>query len=170
MLPMALLMGPVLGLRAKLGWERLLIIDLPLFSLATLAISGFYLVAQRELYPDWKRQIKYLPLLMAEGMGLCVNNTRAVLDGLVGHTSPFLRTPKYGVITGAQTRARHYGSRATLLVQAELAMAAYFAWMIHRPWTIGLYAGMPFLLLFLAGLLYTALASILQGGRRPVVG
>ncbi len=165
MLLMALLMGPVLGLRALLGWERLLIIDLPLFSLATLAISGFYLVGQRELYPDWRAQIKYLPLLMAVGMGLCINNTRAVVEGLVGHTSPFLRTPKYGVVTGAKTRAWHYGSRTTVLVLGELAMAAYFVWMIHKAVDIGLYAGLPFLLLFLAGFLYTSLASVLQGPR-----
>ncbi|MCC7262533.1 MAG: glycosyltransferase, partial [Candidatus Latescibacteria bacterium] len=170
MLLMALLMGPVLGLRALLGWERLLIIDLPLFSLATLAISGFYLVGQRELYADWKSQIKYLPLLMAMGMGLCINNTRAVLEGLVGHTSPFLRTPKYGVVAGSHRRVWHYSSRVPLLVLAELAMAAYFAWMIHQAWTIGLYAGLPFLLLFLAGFLYTGLASALPGWKRPLAG
>jgi cellulose synthase/poly-beta-1,6-N-acetylglucosamine synthase-like glycosyltransferase len=168
MLLMALLMGPVLGLRAQLGWERLLIIDLPLFALATLAISGFYLVAQRELYADWKRQIKYLPLLMAVGMGLCLNNTRAVIEGLAGHHSPFLRTPKYGVVGGKKEKRWHYGSRATLLVVGELAMAGYFAWMVHQAWDIGLYAGLPFLLLFLAGFLYTASASLLQGWRRPL--
>ena len=168
MLAMALLMGPVLGLRAQLGWERLLIIDLPLFSLATLAISGFYLVGQRELYADWKGQIKYLPLLMAMGMGLCINNTRAVIEGLAGHQSPFLRTPKYGVVGATRGRRWPYSSRATLLVLGELAMAGYFVWMIHRAWDIGLYAGLPFLLLFLAGFLYTGLSSALQGWRRPL--
>ena len=170
MLAMALLMGPVLSLRAHLGWQRLLIIDLPLFSLATLAISGFYLVGQRELYADWRGQIKYLPLLMAMGMGLCINNTRAVIEGLVGHTSPFLRTPKYGVMTGTSRRAWHYSSRTTLLVLAELAMAGYFALLVHQAWSIGLYAGLPFLLLFLAGFLYTGLASAFQGWGRPLSG
>ena len=163
MLAMALLMGPVLSLRAQLGWQRLLIIDLPLFSLATLAISGFYLVSQRELYADWRSQIKYLPLLMAMGMGLCINNTRAVIEGLVGHTSPFLRTPKYGVMAGTNRQTWQYSSRATLLVLGELAMAGYFALLVHQAWSIGLYAGLPFLLLFLAGFLYTGLSSALQG-------
>ncbi|MBI2504775.1 MAG: glycosyltransferase [Candidatus Latescibacteria bacterium] len=169
MLAMALLMGPVLSLRAQLGWERLLIIDLPLFSLATLAISGFYLVGQRELYADWKSQIKYLPLLMAVGMGLCINNTRAVIEGLVGHTSPFLRTPKYGVVGGGGQRGWQYSSRATLLVGGELAMAFYFALVVHQAWSIGLYAGLPFLLLFLAGFLYTGLASALEPIRKSAL-
>jgi cellulose synthase/poly-beta-1,6-N-acetylglucosamine synthase-like glycosyltransferase len=166
MLLMALLMGPVLGLRAQLGWERLLIIDLPLFSLATLAISGFYLVAQRELYPDWRQQIKYLPLLMALGMGLCINNSRAVVEGLVGHTSPFLRTPKHGGMGSGQGVGGFYGSRTNVLVVGEVVMAFYFAWMVHRAWDLELYAGLPFLLLFLAGFLYTSILSTLKTGRR----
>ena len=58
MLLMALLTLPVLSIRSQLGWQRLLIVDLPLFSFATLAISGFYLTSQRALYPDWKRQAR----------------------------------------------------------------------------------------------------------------
>ena len=75
MLLMALLTLPVLTVRSQLGWERLLIVDLPLFSFATVAVSGFYMASQKALYPDWKRQIKYLPLLMSIGMGMCINNT-----------------------------------------------------------------------------------------------
>ena len=105
MLLMALLTLPVLNIRTHLGWERLLIIDLPLFSFATMAISGFYLASQRALYPDWKRQIKLLPMLMAMGMSLCINNTRAVIEGWIGYETPFLRTPKYGVTNA--THAPH---------------------------------------------------------------
>ena len=50
----------------------------------------------------------------------------------------------------------------TLLVLAELGMAVYFALVVHRAWEVGLYAGLPFLLLFLAGFLYTGLSSALQ--------
>ncbi|SVC84874.1 uncharacterized protein METZ01_LOCUS337728, partial [marine metagenome] len=70
MLLMGLLTLPVLSIRSQLGWERIFIIDLPLFSFATMAISGFYIPSQRVLYPDWIRQIKYLPMLMAVGMSL----------------------------------------------------------------------------------------------------
>ena len=160
MLLMALLTLPVLAIRSQLGWERLFIIDLPLFCFATMAISGFYITSQRALYPDWKRQIKYLPILMAIGMSLCINNTRAVLEGLVGHESGFLRTPKYGV-TGArpQRQPRKYASRWTLLSLGELGMACYFAIALYHAWTTQLYLGLPFLLLFHVGFLYTGLLS-----------
>jgi cellulose synthase/poly-beta-1,6-N-acetylglucosamine synthase-like glycosyltransferase len=160
MLLMALLTIPVLSIRSQLGWERLFIIDLPLFSFATMAISGFYITSQRVLYPDWRRQIKYLPLLMAIGMSLCINNTRAVIEGLVGYQTDFLRTPKYG-LTGRrdQGQRRKYLSRWSLLSLGELGMALYFVVALYHAYATGLYLGMPFLLLFHAGFLYTGLLS-----------
>ena len=163
MLLMALLTVPVLGIRTHLGWERLLIIDLPLFSFATMAISGFYLTSQRVLYPDWKRQIKLLPMLMAVGMSLCINNTRAVLEGIIGHETAFLRTPKYGVTHAVRApQQRIYSSRRTALALGELAMAAYFAFALYQAWHTGLYMGLPFLLLFHTGFLYTGSLSSMQ--------
>ena len=157
MLLMSLLTLPVLSIRSQLGWERLLIIDLPLFSLATMTISGFYLASQRALYPGWKAQIKYLPLLMAIGLSLCVNNTRAVIEGLVGHQSGFLRTPKYGT-----EKKRKYTARRNWLALFELSMAAYLAFVLYRAWFSGLYMGLPFLLLFHTGFLYSGLLSTLE--------
>ncbi len=162
MLAMAILMLPVLTIRSQLGWQRLLIIDLPLFSMATLAVSGFYIVSQRALYLDWKKQIKFLPALMAIGISLCVNNSRGVLEGLVGHRGNFHRTPKYGVTGGQSAVGRKYAGKKTLLAVAEIAMAAYFVAVLHQAWSIGLYFGMPFLLLFHTGFLYTGLMSSLQ--------
>ena len=163
MLLMALLTLPVLSIRAHLGWKGLLIVDLPLFSFATMAISGFYIASQRALYDDWKAQIKYLPLLMALGMSLCINNTRAVVEGWIGHQSDFLRTPKYGVVTqGDGLRRRKYASQKHLLAFIELFMAAYFAVALYKAWTINLYFGLPFLMLFHTGFLYTGVMSTLQ--------
>ena len=163
MLLMGLLTLPVLTIRSQLGWGRFFIIDLPLFCFATMAISGFYLTSQRVLYSDWKRQIKYLPLLMAIGMSLCINNTRAVLEGLIGHQSEFLRTPKYG-FTGRKNHSpdRKYTSRWTLLSLGELSMALYFAITLYHAWSTELYLGLPFLLLFLIGFLYTGVLSTTQ--------
>ncbi|MBT4501204.1 MAG: glycosyltransferase [Gemmatimonadetes bacterium] len=162
MLLMALLTLPVLTVRSQLGWERLLIVDLPLFSFATVAVSGFYMASQKALYPDWKRQIKYLPLLMSIGMGMCINNTRAVLEGLIGHQSAFLRTPKYGLSNADRPRRRKYASPRTLLTLGELGMALYFLFVLYYAWSIELYLGLPFLLLFYIGFLYTGLMSGLQ--------
>ncbi len=163
MLLVALLSLPVLNIRSYLGWERLLIVDLPLFTLATMAISGFYLASQRALYSNWKAQIKYLPMLMALGMSLCINNTRAVVEGLVGHQSDFRRTPKYGVMHRDKSKKKwKYSPRRNALALLELSMAAYFGFILYSAWTVDLYLGMPFLLLFHAGFLYSGLMSALQ--------
>ena len=162
MLLMALMMLPVLTIRAQMGWERLLLIDLPLFSMATMAISGFYVVSQKALYPDWRRQIKYLPALMAIGISLCVNNTRGVFEGWIGHQSGFSRTPKYGATVKASGVGSKYAGKKTVVAAAEIGMACYFGLVLYQAWSIGLYFGMPFLLLFHTGFLYTGLMSGVQ--------
>ena len=97
-------------------------------------------------------------MLMAIGMSLCINNTRAVIEGLVGYQTDFHRTPKYG-LTGlrAQGQQRKYLSRWPLLSLGELGMALYFVVALYHAYATGLYLGMPFLLLFHAGFLYTGL-------------
>lgn len=162
MLAMALLMLPVFEIRAELDWRhRMFIIDLPLFSMATMAISGFYLVSQKALYFDWKKQIKYLPALMAIGISLCINNAHAVLEALVGHESSFRRTPKYGLIKERTIGGKYAGAK-TLVAGVEIFMAVYFATILHKAWSIGLYFGIPFLLLFQTGFLYTGIMSAFQ--------
>ena len=162
MLAMAILMLPVFEIRAELDWRhRMFIIDLPLFSMATMAISGFYLVSQKALYVDWKKQIKFLPALMAVGISLCINNARAVLEALIGHQSSFRRTPKYGVDKKRTPGGKYVGEK-TFLAGLEISMALYFATILQEAWSVGLYFGIPFLLLFQTGFLYTGILSALQ--------
>src|SRR4030095_8237230 len=83
----------------KEGGCQMLYIALPLWLSATASVSMFYLVSQRELYPDWRRRMKYLPFLMATGIGLSVSNSKAVIEALLGIKSSFKRTPKYRIET-----------------------------------------------------------------------
>jgi cellulose synthase/poly-beta-1,6-N-acetylglucosamine synthase-like glycosyltransferase len=73
-----------------------------IISIFVLAFFGsflMYLTSQREVYRDWRRRILYFPLFMAGSMGLSVNNTVAILQGLFNRRSEFLRTPKYRLET-----------------------------------------------------------------------
>ncbi|MGB2824754.1 MAG: cellulose synthase family protein, partial [Phycisphaerae bacterium] len=70
--------------------------DVGVFTLATMSASVFYVASQLELFGDWRRVVKYLPILMAVGVGLSVSNAKAVLEALFGKKSEFVRTPKYG--------------------------------------------------------------------------
>ncbi len=162
-LAMAILMLPVLSIRELIPWEqRFFIIDLPLFSMATMAVSGFYLASQRALYEDWTTSIKYLPLLMAVGISLCVNNARAVVEGLIGYQTGFHRTPKYGATGKTRAVGAKYAGARTTIAAIELFMAGYFVLVIGKAWSIEMYAGIPFLMLFHAGFLYTGALSGLQ--------
>jgi len=55
-----------------------------------------YLVAEKTLGKRFFRTLCYLPIMICFGCGLAVNNSRAVLEALIGRTSGFVRTPKYG--------------------------------------------------------------------------
>lgn len=163
MLAMAILMLPVVSIRELIPWQqRLLIIDLPLFSMATMAVSGFYLASQRALYDDWTTAIKFVPVLMAVGISLCVNNARAVFEGLIGYQTDFHRTPKYGATGTTGKLGSKYAGARTVIAGLELLMAGYFIVIIAKAWAIGMYAGIPFLLLFHSGFLYTGAMSGLQ--------
>ena len=73
MLIMSALMLPVMIVRFYMGWFEMLVIDMPLIIASFWSISFFYVIAQRELYPNnWKRSILFLPALMAA----CASPTR----------------------------------------------------------------------------------------------
>jgi cellulose synthase/poly-beta-1,6-N-acetylglucosamine synthase-like glycosyltransferase len=57
----------------------------------------FYLYSQKDVYTDWQKRIIYFPLFLSGSMGLSVNNTKAVIEGLINKKSEFVRTPKYKI-------------------------------------------------------------------------
>jgi hypothetical protein len=74
-----------------------------LFTLATFGPLSMCLYTQAHLYPNWKQRLYGLPLLLMLGTGLALNNTRAILEALLGWHSPFVRTPKFHIETAADT-------------------------------------------------------------------
>ena len=98
---LSVLMAPSMVIRYNMGWYEMLLIDIPLFLAATASVANFYMVCQRELYPQtWMERLRYLPFLMSIGIGLAVNNTKAVLEALFNKPSEFARTPKYHIESG----------------------------------------------------------------------
>jgi cellulose synthase/poly-beta-1,6-N-acetylglucosamine synthase-like glycosyltransferase len=86
-----LLLTPLLLLTRSL--EHL---PLSLLGLVGLWPPLMYVASQRALYPDWQRRLLAFPMLMAMGIGIAWNNTRAVVSGAMGKRGEFLRTPKFG--------------------------------------------------------------------------
>jgi len=164
MLALSLLMFPAMKVRYEMGWTEMLLIDLPAFFLATFSVAQFYAFSQREAYPlTWKTKLKYLPAVMAVGIGLTINNLRAVFEAAMGQQSEFKRTPKYGVQRSQDDwTAKKY--RQSQLVQPliETVLGLYFTSAVFYALYYGIFGSLPFLMLFQFGYLYMGLSSLYQ--------
>ncbi len=160
---LSILMFPAMYVRYTMGWTEMLLIDVPMFFAATASVANFYIVSQRELYPDWRSRLKYLPFLMSIGIGLCVNNTRAVLEAVFRKQSEFARTPKYGIEReGDEWVGKKYHQSVGVQPIVELVLGLYFTGTVFYALANQIYGTLPFLMLFQIGFLYTGLLSILQ--------
>jgi cellulose synthase/poly-beta-1,6-N-acetylglucosamine synthase-like glycosyltransferase len=160
---LSVLMFPSMVIRYNMGWYEMLLIDVPLFFAATFSVCNFYMVCQREIHRDWLARVKYLPFLMSIGIGLSINNTRAVFEALFNKQSEFTRTPKYR-IEGASDEWVGKKYRQSVAVQPliELALGLYFTATVFYALANQIYGTVPFLVLFQIGFLYTGLLSIVQ--------
>ncbi|MBI1955127.1 MAG: glycosyltransferase, partial [Acidobacteria bacterium] len=156
------LLLPAMIVRFYQGWFQMLYIDLPLLLAATFSISTFYLLSQRELFPkEWKRTIKYVPLLMATGIGLTITNAWAVLGALCGVRSEFVRTPKYRIESGRdRVFSKIYHHRAHWMALVEILLGCYFAFTVQYAISSENYGTVPFLCVFVLGYLGTGLYSL----------
>ena len=170
MIVLGLLLFPALIIRFHQGWFELFVLDLPLFSLATLSVSSFYVVSQKQVTKNWKSRLKYLPFLMSVGIGLSVSNSKAVLEALFGIDSSFVRTPKFCIQNVRDDwKIKRYRARVGFLPLMETALGLYFALMIAYSLDIRVYGTIPFLVLFMVGYSYTGLMSLIQPLRLPQV-
>jgi cellulose synthase/poly-beta-1,6-N-acetylglucosamine synthase-like glycosyltransferase len=160
---LSVLMFPSMVIRYNMGWYEMLLIDLPLFMAATFSVCNFYMVCQRELHRDWIARVKYLPFLMSIGIGLSINNTRAVFEVLLNKASEFTRTPKYRIEgNGDDWVGKKYRQSVAVQPLIELALGLYFTATVFYALANEIYGTVPFLVLFQIGFLYTGLLSLVQ--------
>ncbi len=160
---LCVLLHPSLG-GPQSGWLRTFLLDVPIFLTASVSVAVFYICAQRELHPHtWMKEILYLPALLALGVGLSINNARAVLEAVFNHESEFKRTPKYGIEHKAQPwRSCRYMPLKSLLPIIEIGFAAYFTYFVYYACVHRQFFNLPFLLMFQLGFLYVAISSVAQ--------
>jgi cellulose synthase/poly-beta-1,6-N-acetylglucosamine synthase-like glycosyltransferase len=181
LLLLSLLLLPNLAWRTKHGIQEVLLIDLPLFFGTTMSIASFYILSQREIavlravrqgqgvLPDRTQStlaaLSRLPLVLSLGIGLCVNQTRAVFEALLGRESEFVRTPKHGIRGRLESwSSKKYRAARSLTPLIEVALAAYFLEAMLIALRHGHYLSTPFLALFLCGYGYVGVLSVWQGG------
>ena len=160
---LSVLIFPSMVIRYNMGWYEMLLIDVPLFFAATFSFCNFYTVCQREIHPDWRARLKYVPFLMSVGIGLSINNARAVIEALLNQESEFARTPKYHIEANAdEWVGKKYRQSVAVQPLIELALGLYFTATVFYALANGIYGTLPFLVLFQVGFLYTGLLSVVQ--------
>ena len=164
MVLLAALMFPAMILRYNMGWAEMIVVDVPIFLSATFSVCAFYVLSQKEQFPDtWRSKLKYIPAVLGIGIGISLNNSIAVVEGLFGRPSEFTRTPKYRIEgAGDDWKTKIYKGKSSWAPYAELALALYFTFVNLYALTYGLVGTLPFILIFQWGFLYTSGMSLAQ--------
>lgn len=123
--------------------------------LSMTAPSALYLVSQRAAYPDWRRRVLFMPILVIVGVGIALSNTRAVVEALAGHESPFIRTPKRG-----DREIKRYRTPLPGLAFAEILLGCYCIYSLHVYIHAGKYLIGPFLAVYAAGFLFVGFLTL----------
>ena len=111
-----------------------------IFVLAFISSFLFYLFAQKDVYSDWRKKITLFPLFMAGSMGFAVNNSRAVVEGLLARKSEFVRTPKFKV-----TNSRDGMNKNQYLSNIKLDSSTFVELMLAVYCLIGVVASIYFM-------------------------
>ncbi len=166
MVGLSLLIFPAMTVRRGSEAWSLLTIDLPLFLCATVSVLLFYLASQLAAGRGLGRGLKHLAPLMGLGIGLAINNSRAVIQGLGRDVGVFERTPKYKIEhSGDGWFGKKYRVGADLSTVLEGILAAWFVCAFVLAFKMGMWMSLPFLYLFLQGFCYMYLLSMFSTGR-----
>jgi cellulose synthase/poly-beta-1,6-N-acetylglucosamine synthase-like glycosyltransferase len=144
------------------GSQELYFAFMSIFVLAFISTFLLYLYSQKDVRADWRKKIVLFPLFMAGSMGLAVNNSRAVFEGLLNRKSEFVRTPKFKVVDEKDSwiGKKYLNSKLGFLEIIETVMAVYcFIGVASSIYFLEI-AALPFQLLFFAGFSFVAITSI----------
>src|SRR5262245_37791496 len=145
MVLLSVLMPISMVVRFQHGLYETLFLDLPFCLSATASVCFFYIACQRERGLSWGARLKYLPFLMSLGIGLAINNAKAVAEALLKKETGFTRTPKTGS-EGKHVRAvqRSYRGKRSWLPLVELGFGLYFTAAVFYAVSAGIYTSIPY--------------------------
>ena len=150
---MLFLVFPGAGKDFTMGGYRTWCFDFPILLLTTGSVGAFYLSSQIAAYPKtgW-RNIIYLPVLLALGIGMSISNGKGVIEAMLGQESAFIRTPKYGIEKKGQLWKPTAGRPAKkALLGLEILLALYFTGVVIFTILNNYWSSLPFLLIFMLG-------------------
>lgn len=158
LLVLSILAYPLFQVREHYGLRVLTMVDVAALFPATGALVAYFLTVGRLRGYSWLRTVLSAPAVMALGIGMSLNNGLAVLDGILGRRSAFVRTPKSGSLgtLSARPQAARFDSWGPALAAwcvplVELALAATFLLLMGTAGYYGVFWALPFSGLFAAG-------------------
>lgn len=163
--PFILLAGilnvPLVYIKNHGGYETYFAL-MSIFVIAFIGSFLFYTFSQKEVYPDWRRRLFLFPLFMAGSMGFAVNNTKAVIEGLISKKREFVRTPKYAIEkkSDAWTNKKYVPTKLSFTCFIELLLAVYCFFGVLSSLYFSEIAAVPFQLLFSLGFGFVSFLSI----------
>ncbi|MBB6430765.1 cellulose synthase family protein [Algisphaera agarilytica] len=162
-------------------------LGISLFMLGTASATAFYITSQRAQKRSGWLTLLQVPMLMSIGIGIALNNAIACLEALLGHESPFIRTPKYGDNLGTtepgetetapitphnDAKPKPAKSKLSVIPIPSLKLwitfieIAFGLLMVYcgilsvQPGNLNSAVSLPFLMLFASGYLYVGLNSL----------
>ena len=157
-----LLTLPVLYLNSRFYWA------VHIFTTAAIGPLLMYWISMRRSGQSIRGSLTHLVVLLFMGMGLSVNNTRAVIEAGMGVKTSFLRTPKFN-ITGGQDAQ---GIRDYLLPRdpntwLEVGFALYALFLLGYVVTTGAFGLALWLVLYAGGFSYIVYLGLIQSKKAP---
>jgi cellulose synthase/poly-beta-1,6-N-acetylglucosamine synthase-like glycosyltransferase len=164
MVAVSLLLPLSLYFRSYVPWTFMGGIEHVALIATTTSLIAFYAICQRDLHPDWKFRISHLPMMVSIGVGMCISNARAVLQGIVGEGLEFHRTPKYSVTEADRSwKKKRYRSGSSFAAFMELAFAGYLLVALGMAYSARQWGSLPFIVLFCFGYTYVAFLTAVHG-------
>ncbi|MBD2842730.1 cellulose synthase family protein [Erythrobacter rubeus] len=158
-----LFLVPSIHIRQNSEFAYWLWLDIPLFVFASLSHGLYYLYGQHRLGSGILQRMALMPAVFATSIGLCVNNSRAVIEALLGQVSAFVRTPKSGDLSEVEkarsiARLSDYPAlTARGADRLEFVLSLIFFGFVLMFALRGWWLGALFLAPFCAGFFYTFL-------------
>ena len=116
--------------------------------------SRMYLVAERALGRPYLETLRLLPFMICFGCGLALNNSRAVLEALVGKSSEFVRTPKDG-----DRSLKTYPAKRDYFILLEVLLGLWCLFGVGLYFSFHHFLIGHFMLIYAAGFLYIGMLS-----------
>jgi cellulose synthase/poly-beta-1,6-N-acetylglucosamine synthase-like glycosyltransferase len=149
----SILSVPVLAIKNFNDINPLYFNLLTFFLLGFIIVTVFYIVASISNKENIKAFAKLYPMFLSVSMALSFHNSIAVLEGLFGFKSDFIRTPKFNITDLKQNFEENIYVKRILpkAFYAEFALFIYFAFGLLSAFYFKDFALFPFHLMLFSG-------------------